>query len=453
MLGPRKKNNALQSYVQSRPFISKREDSYPGSGDLYNGVSMSIPAGKSNADLSSLKIDDRSRNSTGKGKRLGWVVAAVIFLLAAGAIIYRFKDPKLVVEVTTARSADASPEAALLNASGYVTPRRRASVAAKITGRVIEVDTDEGRQVKEGQVIARLDCAESDAALASAKADRIATQGAIDDLQVNLENAERELKRSQQLNDAGISTPQALDTARTLTESYRARIALTKQQVTAADRKIDIAQENVNNCTIRAPFSGQVVSKDAQVGEIVSPISAGGGFTRTGIATIVDMQSLEIEVDVNESYIARVIPNQRVSATLDAYPNWQIPSHVRTIIPTADRQKATVKVRIMFDHLDPRILPDMGVKVAFLGEEKPRPAPGSAANVPKALVPGTATRQENGMSVVFLIHDGIVERRAVSIGSKRGDDVEIMAGVSQGDTLVSKIPENLRDGQSVEVKQ
>jgi len=414
---------------------------------------MSIPAGKSVSDLSSLKIDDRSRNSAGKGKRLGWLVAGLILMLAAGAILYHFKDPKLIVEVTTARSADASPEAALLNASGYVTPRRRSSVAAKITGRVIEVDTDEGRQVKEGQIIARLDCAEFNAALASAKADRTATQGAMQDLQVNLENAERELKRTQQLNDAGVSTPQALDTARTLTESYRARIALTKEQVIAAERKIDIAQENVNNCTIRAPFSGQVVSKDAQVGEIVSPISAGGGFTRTGIATIVDMQSLEIEVDVNESYIARVLPNQRVSATLDAYPNWQIPSHVRTIIPTADRQKATVKVRISFDHLDPRILPDMGVKVAFLGEEKPRPAAVAGTAVPKALVPANAVREDSGKSVVFLVHDGIAERRAVTIGSKRGDDLEIMAGVSQGDTLVSKVPEKLRDGQSVEVKQ
>ena len=414
---------------------------------------MSAPAGKSIGDLSSLKIDDRSRKASGKGKRLGWIAVGLIVLLAGAAIIYHFKDPKMVVEVTTARSAENSPEVALLNASGYVTPRRRSSVAAKITGRVIEVDTDEGRQVKEGQIIARLDCAESDAALASAKADQAATQGSVNDLQVNLENAERELKRTQQLTDAGVSTAQALDTAQTLTASYRARIALTKQQVAAADRKIDVAQENVNNCTIRAPFSGQVVSKDAQVGEMVSPISAGGGFTRTGIATIVDMQSQEIEVDVNESYIARVLPHQRVSATLDAYPNWQIPSHVRTIIPTADRQKATVKVRITFDHLDPRILPDMGVKVAFFGDEKPRPASGQQASVPKALIPSTSVGQQDGKSVVYLLRDGIVERRAVTLGSQRGDDVEILAGVTQGDTLLSKIPEKLQDGQSVQVKQ
>jgi RND family efflux transporter MFP subunit len=413
---------------------------------------MSTQSRKPIADLSSLRIDDHARKSGSTGKRLVWIAAVLVVVVAVAAAAYRFRDPKPVVEVTTSRSAANSPVQALLNASSYVTPRRRSSVAAKITGKVIEVDTDEGMQAKEGQIIARLDCSESNAALASAKADLIATQSSVEDLQVNLANADRELKRTQQLTDAGVSTPQALDAARTLTDSYRARIALTKQQVAAADRKIDVAQENVNNCTIRAPFSGQVVSKDAQVGEMVSPISAGGGFTRTGIATIVDMQSNEIEVDVNESYIARVKPHQKVLATLDAYPNWQIPSHVRTIIPTADRQKATVKVRITFDQLDPRILPDMGVKVAFLGDEQPRTGATGAAAA-KAVIPSSAVRQQDGKPNVFLVHDGKVERRAVTLGSQRGDDVEVLAGVSEGDTLVSKVPENLRDGQTVAIKQ
>ena len=413
---------------------------------------MSTTPSKPVADLSSLRIDNRSRKTGNRGKWLGWIAAIlVLLLLGAGAASY-FKQSKTIVEVTTARSAANAPEAALLNASGYVTPRRRSSVAAKITGKVIEVDTDEGMHVKEGQIIARLDCSESDAALASAKADKIATQASVQDLQVNLGNAERELNRTQQLTDKGLQTPQALDAAKTLVESYKARISLTKEQVTAADRKIDAAQENVNNCTIRAPFTGQVVSKDAQIGEMVSPISAGGGFTRTGIATIVDMDSNEIEVDVNESFIARVTPHQRVVATLDAYPNWQIPSHVRTVIPTADRQKATVKVRITFDKLDPRILPDMGVKVAFLGDEPPR-AGANNAPVAKALIPASAVRPQDGKSYVFLVRDGKLERRAVALGSQRGDDVEVLAGVSEGDTLVAKVSDTLRDGQAVEVKQ
>jgi len=403
-------------------------------------------------DLSSLKIDDRVRKTSKGGKGLLWVLAGLFALAVAGAGVYRFRDPKLVVEVTTARSAANAPEAALLNASGYVTPRRRSSVAAKITGRVIEVDTDEGMHVKEGQLIARLDCSESDAALASAKADKIATQATVEDLRVNLANAERELDRTQKLTSAGVSTTQALDAATTLVNSYRARIALTEEQVKAADRKIDVAQENVNNCTIRAPFDGQVVSKDAQVGEMVSPISAGGGFTRTGIATIVDMQSLEIEVDVNESYIARVKPQQRVIATLDAYPDWKIPSHVRTIIPTADREKATVKVRISFDKLDPRILPDMGVKVAFLGDAPPASRSAGGVASPKALIPNSAVQQQDGKSFIFVVRDGKVERRAVTLGSTRGDDVEVLAGVSEGDSVVAIIPNNLRDGQAIEVK-
>jgi HlyD family secretion protein len=403
-------------------------------------------------DLSSLRIADRDRKTRSGGRRLVWIATIIGILLLAGAAWYRFRDSKPVVEVTTARSAADAGPAALLNASGYVTPRRRSTVAAKITGRVIEVDTDEGMQVKQGQVLARLDCSELDATLASAKADRVATQASIEDLQVNLANAQRDLKRTQELTAAGIQTPQTLDAARTLVQSYQARIALTREQVIAADRKIDVAQQDVDNCTVRAPFDGEVVSKDAQVGEMVSPISAGGGFTRTGIATIVDMKSLEIEVDVNEAYIARVKPRQRVIATLDAYPDWRIPSHVRTIIPTADRQKATVKVRISFDKLDPRILPDMGVKVAFLGEE---PAPGAAGGgaTPKAIIPVATVREQEGKSFVFLVRNGKVERRAVTLGSRRGDDVEVLAGVSDGDPLVVGGPQDLRDGQAVEIKQ
>lgn len=356
-----------------------------------------------------------------------------------------------MVEVVTVRPPGDPRSEALLNASGYVTPRRRATVAAKITGRVTAVYTDEGMRVKAGQVLARLDDSDAQVRLISAKADRDAAAAAIQDLQVNLGNAERELKRTQGLQASGVQTEQALDQAQTTVASLKARIELTKEQVRAADARIQVAQQDVENATIRAPFEGLIVSKDAQVGEMVSPISAGGGFTRTGIATLVDMKSLEIEVDVNESYIARVEPGQKVIATLDAYPNWQIPAKVRTVIPTADRQKATVKVRITFDQLDPRILPDMGVKVAFLGEEKPT-AKGKAAEV-KALIPKSAVRSEAGKSVVLLVRDSKLERRAISLGAEHGDDVEIIAGLAPGDTLVLRGPENLHEGQTVEVKK
>ncbi len=413
---------------------------------------MSVSSRVPPPDLGTLRIDERSRSSGTSGKRLRLFSAAfgVIVLVLGG--LFAFKTHKPVVEVATARPAeDATHPEALLNASGYVTPRRRATVAAKITGRVTAVYTDEGMRVRQGQVLATLDDSDARVRLLSARAERDAAAAAIQDLQVNLANAERELKRTEQLQGSGVQTQQALDQARTTVDSLKARIALTKEQVRAAEARIQVAQQDVDNATIRAPFEGLIVSKDAQVGEMVSPISAGGGFTRTGIATLVDMNSLEIEVDVNESYIARVKPAQRVVAKLDAYPDWEIPSKVRTVIPTADRQKATVKVRIAFDKLDPRILPDMGVKVAFLGEERPQ-AKGSVSDV-KAMIPKGAVRTESGKPVVWLVRDNKLERRALSLGAEHGSDVEVLAGVSAGDKLVVRGPESLREGQAVEIKQ
>jgi RND family efflux transporter MFP subunit len=394
-----------------------------------------------------LRIDDRARSNDG-GSRFWRVFAVVvgglvIVLGAAFALIGR----KPVVEVASARSAGEGASAALLNASGYVTPRRRATVAAKITARVVDVLIDEGVSVIEGQVLARLDDSDAQRRLVAARTSRDATAAAIANLEVNLANADRELKRQQDLEKEGVTTVQALDLARTAADSLRAQIAEAREQVRAADAQISVAQQDVDNCTVRAPFGGVVVSKDAQVGEMVSPLSAGGGFTRTGIATIVDMDSIETEVDVNESYIARVVPGQRVEAVLDAYPDWRIPSKVRTVIPTADRQKATVKVRISFDALDPRILPDMGVKVSFLADEKPA---GQAA--PRALIPTSALRQSDGKQVVFMFRDGAVERRAVSVGAARGNEVEILGGLSAGDRVVVAGPEDLHDGQKVKVK-
>jgi HlyD family secretion protein len=397
-------------------------------------------------DLSGLKIDERARSNNGSARWLRWFAAAVgvLVLLTGLGLTLRGKAP--VVEVVAAQDATGK-QVVLLNASGYVTPRRRATVAAKITARVEQMYAEEGMRVQEGQVLAILDSSDARVRLASAKADRNSTAAELADLRVNLANAERELRRTQALRRADVSSQQALDQARTLAESYRARIAQTEEAVRAADARIRVAEQDLENCTVRSPFAGVVVSKDAQRGEMVSPVSAGGGFTRTGIATVVDMNSLEIEVDVNESYIARVKPGQPVTAVLDAYPNWQIPCKVRTVIPTADRQKATVKVRISFDKLDPRILPDMGVKVTFLGQEPPQQ---QGAEV---LVPKPAVRDQDGQSVVYIYREGKVERRAVRLGAVRGSDQELMAGVSAGEQVVVSGFEGLKDGQRVEIKR
>jgi RND family efflux transporter MFP subunit len=328
-----------------------------------------------------------------------------------------------------------------------VTPRRRATVAAKITGRLDDVRVEEGMRVEADQVLATLDDTDARARLAAAEAERDATRASLADLEVNLANAERDLRRAEQLRAEGILTAQAADQARTAVDSLKARIASVKEQVRAAEARIEVARQEAENTVIRAPFGGMVVSKDAQRGEIVSPMSAGGSFTRTGIATIVDMSSLEIEVDVNESYIARVRRGQPVTAILDAYPDWQIPATVRTIIPTADRQKATVKVRIAFGKLDPRILPDMGVKVAFLGDQ-----PEESVAAGTVLVPRAAVRDDAGQPIVFLYRNGAAERRAVSLGGVRGSDQEITGGIAEGDQVITSNLEEMEDGQAVKVE-
>jgi RND family efflux transporter MFP subunit len=403
--------------------------------------------GSSGPDLSGLRIEERARGN--QGGRKTWRTVALIVLalviVVVAAVVLRAKVP--VVEVAAVRLAGDTSATALLNASGYITPRRRATVAAKITARVVDVYVDEGMTVTEGQILARLDDADAQRRLMAAKAQRDATAAQIKNFEVNLANAEREFHRQEELEKRGFSSTQELDAARTTAESLRAQIAATKEQVRAADAQIAVAQQDVDNCTVRAPFGGVVVSKDAQRGEMVSPISAGGGFTRTGIATIVDMDSIEIEVDVNESYIARVEPGQRVEAVLDAYPDWRIPAKVRTVIPTADRQKATVKVRISFDKLDPRILPDMGVKVSFLAGEPP-----AGQSPARAVAPREAVREVEGKPVVFVFRDGRLERRAVSLGNVGATDVEVTAGLSPGEQVVVKGPSGLRDGQRAKVK-
>jgi len=419
---------------------------------------MATPPISAKPDLGSLRIGDGQRKSSGMGKRVMYAAIPVLIFAGIVAAAYAFRSQKPVVEVAAAAKPEAGGRQALLNASGYITPRRRATIAAKITGRVTGVFFDEGTRVAQGQLLATLDDSDVKRAFDSAKADHDAAQAAIADYEVQLRNANVQLKRAQDLQAAGVQTQEALDNARTAVDSLKAKIELAKQQAAASESRIGMAQQAVDNCTIRAPFAGIVVSKDAQVGEMVSPISAGGGFTRTGIATIVDMHSNEIEVDVNESYIARVEPNQQVTATLDAYPDKPFPAKVRTVIPTADRQKATVKVRITIIDLEKYnfILPDMGVKVAFLEDAKPV-ANGKgkdAAKGPEAVayIPKSAVRSESNASFVFLVRDGKLERRAVSLGSDRGTDVAVLAGVSPGDSLVVKGPESLHDGDKVEIR-
>jgi RND family efflux transporter MFP subunit len=399
-------------------------------------------------DLGGLRIDARKRGSRKAGKRIALVFLVLLAALVVAGGVYAYMHQMPSLQVATADAPETGPQA-LLNASGYVTPQRRATVAAKITGRVTGVFFTEGMHVHKGFVLATLDDSDTQRALASAKADRDATQASIRDLQVQLKNADIELHRAQVLRAGGVQSQEALDNATMAANSLGAKIDYTQEQVLAADARIREAQQSVDNCVISAPFDGIIVSKDAQVGEMVSPISAGGGFTRTGIATIVDMASNEIQVDVNENYIARVKPGQEVTAVLDAYPDWKIPCRVRTIIPTADRQKATVEVRIAFDKLDPRILPDMGVKVTFLGQEQKQ----AKQAPPGVMVPQNAVRDDRGQKIVFLVKGDHIERHAVRVGTINGAQTQILAGLAPGDTVVVGGPRDLKDGEAVAIRR
>ncbi|MCC7179504.1 MAG: efflux RND transporter periplasmic adaptor subunit, partial [Acidobacteria bacterium] len=336
-----------------------------------------------------------------------------------------------------------------------VTARRRATVSSKVTGKVIEVNVEEGMAVREGQVLARLDDATVRATLALARAQRDAAIRSVPEVEVRQAEAELTLSRRERLRADGLVTDAELDQARAEVNSLRARLAAAREQVTVAERQVALQETELDNMIIRAPFSGVAISKDAQPGEMVSPVSAGGGFTRTGISTIVDMSSLEIEVDVNESYINRVTPGQPVSAVLDAYPDWQIPARVITMVPTADRQKATVLVRIGFDRpggsgaIDPRILPDMGAKVTFLREAE---ADGTTATRPVALVPKAAVRAENGASYVFVVQQETVQRRAIQTAGTDGDRVEVTAGLTGGERIVVSPPEGLTEGSLIVIR-
>ena len=400
-------------------------------------------------DLSALRIEREPLN-TGGGRSVTWVVLLLILGGAGGGAWYWFnRERPIEVEVVAVTERAAGTQASVLNASGYVTARRRATVSSKVTGKVIEVNVEEGMAVREGQVLARLDDSTLQAGITLARAQLQAARQAVPEVEVRLAEARLNLQRQERLMTDGLTTPSAIDQAQAEVNSLIARISSVREQITVAQSQVALQQTAIDDMVIRAPFSGVALSKDAQPGEMVSPVSAGGGFTRTGISTIVDMRSLEIEVDVNESYINRVSAGQPVTAVLDAYPDWQIPAKVIAVVPTADRQKATVLVRIGFNALDPRMLPDMGVKVTFLRE--------ADAAVPVAaqamtLVPKGAVKTEGNASYVFLVQQNTVERRAIKTGGTDGDRIEVTAGLKGGDRVVVSPPAELAEGIQIIIK-
>jgi len=399
--------------------------------------------------LKQLRID---RGPDRPPRRRGRLLAILAVLaLVAGVGLWlgwaRLRPP--VVQTTVARAAAPGGAAgSVLDASGYVTARLQATVSAKITGKVTEVLIEEGMRVREGAVLARLDDTEARAGLGLARAQLVAARSQLAEVRAQLEQAERDYVRQQGLYDRQLVSPQSLDAALAQRDMLRARLANVQEQIKVAQESLAVAQVQLDNTVIRAPFSGVVIAKSAQPGEMISPISAGGGFTRTGIGTIVDMDSLEIQVDVNESYINRVTPGQPVEATLNAYPDWKIPGEVIAIIPTADRSKATVKVRIAIKTRDARIVPDMGVRVGFLESNSAGAAP--APTVAGVLVPAEAVRPDGNDSIVFVVGDDKkVQRRGVTLGPDLAGQRRVVSGLREGERVVLAPPPGLADGQAV----
>jgi RND family efflux transporter MFP subunit len=303
-------------------------------------------------------------------------------------------------------------------------------------------------RVEEGQVMARLDDTEARAQLDLSQSQLASTTAQLGEIKSQLAQAERDLQRQQDMDSRKLTSQAVLETAATQVQMLRARLNSAERLVQVSERALHVAAVQLDNTTVRAPFAGVVIAKAAQPGEMISPLSAGGGFTRTGVGTIVDMDSLEVEVDVNESYINRVQPGQPAEAVLNAYADWKIPASVIAIIPTADRAKATVKVRIALKLKDPRIVPDMGVRVAFLEERRPEVA--GAPPAPRGvLIPTGAVRNEGDKTFAFIVRDGKATRRALTVGGNVGDQRQILNGVAAGETVIVEPPADLKEGQAV----
>ncbi len=396
--------------------------------------------------LSQLRIDRDTEPQ--KHSPLIWLVPGALGLLALLAVIWWLASPSpITVSTTLARASTLDGGgSAVLNATGYVTARRYATVSSKVTGKVMEVLVEEGMFVEEGQVVARLDDINQQRQLALTEAEVESSKAQAAEAEARLTEARQTLERAEAMAARNLISHAELDAARsnqqTAEAQHRARLA----GVLAAERHLAVQQQHLDDLIIRAPFAGVVVAKNAQPGEIISPMSAGGGFTRTGICSLVDMSSLEIEVDVNEAYIQRVLPGQPVQATLDAYPEWRIPARVIAIIPTADRQRATVRVRVGFDELDERILPDMGVRVAFL---EAAPADNTAAPRTGVRVPASAVQTEGRQHFVFVVHDNVAHRRQVTLADSSGRERLIVEGLNPGEYFVNQPPQGLRDGARV----
>ena len=384
-------------------------------------------------------------------RRGRWIVLGLVAVAAVAVVAWLVSGRDRAVEVGTAPvvaiSGAGNASASVLDASGYVVARRMATVSAQITGRVKEVMIEEGTRVEAGQVMATLDPIDADAQRRLYASQAEAARSQIDSIGAQLREAEANAERLGPLVRQQLVSQAQYDQAVAQRDALRAQLAVTRRNAQVAGEQLRISEVNLDHTVVRAPFSGVVIAKAAQPGEIVSPLSAGGGFTRTGIGTIVDMESLEVEVEVGESYIGRVQPRMPVETVLNSYPDWRIPGEVIAIIPAADRGKATVKVRVALHEKDARIVPDMGVRVSFLEA----PGPDGEDEQPRGVrVPAAAVVDHDGGKAAFVVGpDNTVELRKLKVGGKLGGDMQVLEGLVPGETVVVAPPDALEDGARI----
>ena len=385
-------------------------------------------------DLSSLRIRrDDAPAGPPRGRVTGIVIAVIVLLGGTAAFVALRPRPIAVETAQATATGGGTMSAAGITANGYVVARTKASVSAKVPGQLEYLGVHEGSHVRRGEVIARTQSNQEQAALAAAKAE-------VAQAEAQVLQAKRDLDRAEALAKQQVLSTADLDNART-------RYNVAEAQLKSARAQVQLADVNLENTRVRAPFEGTVLRKDAEVGEIVAPASAGGGLTRTAIVTMADLATLEVEVDVNEAYISQVGGTQPARITLDAYPDTSFSGVVRQVVPTADRQKATVLVKVSILDRDPRILPEMGAKVVFTRAE----APAGAAPPLRVLVPSAAVLGASGAAKVWIVEDGRARLRAVEVGPERGGQIEVRRGLAGGETVVLKPPAQLKEGAQVKV--
>ena len=409
-------------------------------------------------DLSKLKINrDAPPPQVGRAvvRNLVFTLVVAGVIAAAYFVMQARSTPTAQTVVATLSGAPTSAGGAAgtsVTANGYVVARTRAAVSSKVPGRLAYLGVAEGSRVERGQVIARLENADYEAQVSQAEANLATARARLGEAETDRDQAEREAKRLRDIraqNDKLVAT-QDIDAAESRAAGAAARVRSAAAGVTATEAAVRFARVSLENTEIRAPFSGTVLRKEAEVGEVVAP-SVGGGLTRGAVVTMADLGSLEVDVDVNEAYIARISTGQGARITLDAYPDTAFRGRVRQVVPTADRQRATVQVKVTISDRDRRILPEMGARVDFLEPEPSQQAKPVAAPTPRVRVPATAVREDGGRSVVWLVRDGKLESRAVDAGPTSAGFREVRSGLVGGELLLVGGVEAPRNGLRVKL--